>query len=97
MGERSFDDLFAIGEEPAAFGLAGGGRELAVELRAGYPYAQVFAPAGEDFICFEPMTAPVNALRSGEGLRFAERGTAFTAEWCLEVRNAGRASGTETP
>ena len=71
FGERSFDDLFAVGEGPVAFGLAGGGRELAVELRAGYPYAQVFAPTGEDFICFEPMTAPVNALRSGEGLRLA--------------------------
>jgi galactose mutarotase-like enzyme len=32
-------------------------------LRGGQPYAQVFAPAGEDVVCFEPMTAPTDALR----------------------------------
>ena len=31
----------------------------------GYPYAQVFAPAGDDVIAFEPMTAPTNALVDG--------------------------------
>ena len=97
LGERSFDDLFAVGEGPVSFAVAGGGRELAVELRSGYPYAQVFAPAAEEFICFEPMTAPVNALRSGEGLRFAEPGSSFTAEWSLEVRNAVAGAGTEAP
>ena len=97
LGARSFDDLFAVGEEPVAFGLAGGGRRLAVEFRSGYPYAQVFAPAGEEFICFEPMTAPVNALRSGEGLRFAEPGRPFTAEWSLEVRNADAGGWTVAP
>jgi galactose mutarotase-like enzyme len=97
LGERSFDDLFGVGEGPVTFGVAGGGRELAVELRSGYPYTQVFAPAGEDFICLEPMTAPVNALGSGEGLRLAQRGSAFTAEWRLEVRNAAGAWGTEGP
>ena len=29
------------------------------------PCAQVFAPPDKDLICFEPMTAPANALRSG--------------------------------
>ena len=78
-------------------GSRGGGRRLAVEFRSGYPYAQVFAPAGEEFICFEPMTAPVNALRSGEGLRFAEPGRPFTAEWILEVRNADAGGWTVAP
>jgi galactose mutarotase-like enzyme len=88
LGARSFDDLFAVGEEPVAFGLSGGGRRLTVAFREGFPYAQIFAPADEEFICFEPMTAPVNALRSREGLRIAEPGRPFTAEWSLEVRNA---------
>jgi aldose 1-epimerase len=63
-------------------------------LGAGYPYAQVFAPAGEDFICFEPLTAPVNALNSGDGLRLAPPGASFTAEWSIEVRNARPRAGT---
>jgi aldose 1-epimerase len=27
-----------------------------------YPIAVVYAPAGRDFICFEPMTGPTNAF-----------------------------------
>ena len=63
-------------------------------MGAGYPYAQVFAPAGENFICFEPMTAPVKALGSGDGLRLAPPGASFTAEWSIEVRNARTRAGT---
>jgi hypothetical protein len=40
-------------------------------MGAGYPFAQVFAPPTEDVVCFEPMTAPVNALATGHDLRFA--------------------------
>jgi galactose mutarotase-like enzyme len=43
---------------------------------------QVYAPQGKDYVCFEPMTAPANALRSGDGLRIVNPGelhlTAFT-------------------
>ena len=71
LGERTFDHLFRPHVSPARFALAGGGRRLVVEMGAGYPYAQVFAPPTEDVICFEPMTAPVNALATGDNLRFA--------------------------
>ena len=43
--------------------LAGGGRRIEVAFERGYPYAQVFAPGIADVICFEPMTAPADALR----------------------------------
>ena len=52
---------------------------------SGYPAAQVFSPPGADFICFEPMTAPTNALRSGVGLRLVEAGDAFTAAFSIAV------------
>ena len=42
---------------------------MTVAFDAGYPCAQIYAPAGEPVICFEPMTAPTNALVSGTGLR----------------------------
>jgi galactose mutarotase-like enzyme len=38
-----------------------------VAFETGYPYAQVFAPSDDDVICFEPMTAPPDALRARFG------------------------------
>ena len=49
----------------APFVLAGDGRRIELAFLAGYPYAQVFAPAEDDVIAFEPMTAPTNALVDG--------------------------------
>jgi galactose mutarotase-like enzyme len=71
LGARTFDHLFRPHRSPARFALAGGGRHVVVEMGAGYPFAQVFAPRTEDVVCFEPMTAPVNALATGHDLRFA--------------------------
>jgi aldose 1-epimerase len=65
LGERAFDDGFEEIVGQRSFVVRGGGRELAVTFREGYPYAQVYSPAGAQFICFEPMTAPTNALREG--------------------------------
>ena len=42
--------------------MSSGGRTIQVEYLAGYPIAQIFAPPGQDYVCIEPMTAPVNAL-----------------------------------
>lgn len=86
LGERTFDDGFErlIGETPT-FTVADGDRRLELTFEAGYPVAQVFAPTESDFICFEPMTAPVNALVSGRGLRFAEPGSEFTATFAVAV------------
>jgi hypothetical protein len=48
--------------------VAGGGRRIIVRFEEGYSHAQVYGPPEQDLICFEPMTAPVNALVSGDGL-----------------------------
>jgi aldose 1-epimerase len=87
LGERRFDDLFAVPACPARFSVAGGGRRVTVELRSGYPYAQVFAPADEPVICFEPMTAPVDALRSHDGLRVVAAGATARAVFTLAVED----------
>ena len=69
LGDRIYDDLFdklaANNGNQSTFTLAGGNRNLAVCFEFGYPYAIVWAPAGRDLICFEPMTAATNALASG--------------------------------
>jgi len=63
LGERTFDDGFTYDGLRGPFVLEGGGRRIEVAFEAGYGYAQVFAPAVADVVCYEPMTAPADALR----------------------------------
>lgn len=88
LGRRGFDDGFDLIADGAAFAVSGGGRRLAVTFVAGYPAAQVFSPPGAQFVCFEPMTAPANALRSGDGLRRVAPGGTFTAVFRIDVMEA---------
>jgi galactose mutarotase-like enzyme len=61
----AFDDQYAFAADRTAT-LRGGGRRLDLVLDAGYPFLQVYAPAGRPFCCLEPMTAPTNALVTGD-------------------------------
>jgi aldose 1-epimerase len=83
---HEFDDGFDAVAEPARFAVAAAGRRITLELLHGYPCAQVFAPNSGRFICFEPMTAPANALRSGEGLRLLAAGERYSAAFSVSVR-----------
>jgi len=85
LGARSFDDCLVRLAEPRRFALADGRRRLTVELLDGYPAAQLFAPADQELVCFEPMAAPTNALVSGHGLAWAPPGAAVGAAWALTV------------
>ena len=86
FGDRTFDDNFGVlrGEAPA-FSVADDHRRIELRFDAGYPVAQVYASEGSDFICFEPMTAPIDALTSGHGLRSAQPGGEFTATFTISV------------
>jgi galactose mutarotase-like enzyme len=71
LGRRRFDDHFALGRD-RRFSLTGNNRRVEVRFDRGYPSAQIYLPpAGmsgwlnTDFICIEPMTAPINALVHG--------------------------------
>jgi aldose 1-epimerase len=95
LGERTFDDAFTAGE--GVFSLSGGGhvpsgnpsarrrasRRIEVAFERGYPYVQVFAPDSVDAVCFEPMTAPADALRH-DPPAVAPGGT-FTARFGISV------------
>ncbi len=87
LAEQEFDDGFDTVIEPARFALTGGGRRIALELLEGYPCAQVYAPATGQFICFEPMTAPTNALRSGSGLHVLAPGGRYRASFRVRVED----------
>ena len=65
LGDRTFDDGYDRLEPGVPFSLSGGGRRIEVAFGDGYPVAQVFAPPGQDLICFEPMAAATNALLAG--------------------------------
>jgi galactose mutarotase-like enzyme len=85
IGGRTYDDLFPGLDDPAVFTLEGAGRRLELRFGEGYPVAQVFAPPGADVVALEPMTAPTDALVSGDGLRLARPGEPFRAEFSLAV------------
>jgi galactose mutarotase-like enzyme len=85
LAKREFDDGFDELANPAAFAVAGGGRRLELRLEAGYPCAQVYAPHASTFICFEPMTAPANALCSHQGLHTLAPGDAYRAVFELHI------------
>jgi galactose mutarotase-like enzyme len=85
LGGRAFDDGFDELAEPARFSVTGARRQIELTFLQGYPCAQVFAPASGQFICFEPMAAPANALRSGDGLRLLPPGESFVARFTVAV------------
>jgi aldose 1-epimerase len=85
LGEQSWDDGLAGLGEPARFEVSGGETSLIVTFEEGFGYAQVYAPPGHDYICFEPMTAPTNALVSGEGLVLVAPGEEYRTRWSVTV------------
>jgi aldose 1-epimerase len=82
FGERTFDDHYDVGEDPVAFTVRDDRRVVTVRFERGYPFAQVFAPPGQPFVCFEPMTATVSALTHPGDCPLAE---AYDATFAVEV------------
>ncbi len=88
LAQRGFDDGYDSLAQPARFALTAGSRRLELEFLEGYPCAQVYAPPARQLLCFEPMTAPANALRSGAGLRVLEPGESYRATFAVSVQDA---------
>jgi aldose 1-epimerase len=85
LGQESWDDAIGQLAPPRRFAVSAAGRRIELEFLEGYRYAQVFATRGESFICFEPMTAPTNALLSGVDLPTVASGEAFRAAFRISV------------
>jgi aldose 1-epimerase len=90
LAGSSWDDGYAVGSLPARYAAATADSGIALELVAGYPFSQIYAPPGKDFICFEPMTAPTNALRSGDGLTVLAPGEEYRGEFRVSFRSNPR-------
>ena len=84
IGDRTFDDLYALGSQ-RELALEGGGRRLTVSYIEGYPYAQVFAPPGTGYACLEPMTARTNALVTG-GSPLVQPGESYVSRFAITPR-----------
>ncbi len=91
LADASLDDAFeaAAPSEAATFQATAGEHRLSVEFLAGYGYAQVFSPDGQGFVCFEPMTAPANALNSGDGLTVIGPGETYVARFRIALSRSG--------
>jgi aldose 1-epimerase len=85
LGERIFDDLFTELEPAPVFALSGGGRRLEVAFGEAYRIAVVYAPAADDVVCFEPMTAPTNPFEGGAELARVEPGRELRAHFRIRV------------
>jgi galactose mutarotase-like enzyme len=85
LGRTVYDDMFTELRDPPRFELSGGGRAVHVEFGEGYPIAQVYAPASRDVVAFEPMTAPTNAVVTGDGLRNVAARESFTARFAVTI------------
>jgi len=84
LRDNVFDDAYDQVGDGAVFAVSGGGRRLEVHFEHGYPATQIFAPAAEDVVCFEPMTAPTDALRRG-GYRCARPGEPAVTQFSIRV------------
>jgi galactose mutarotase-like enzyme len=84
LGDNAFDDAYDQVGEGAVFAVSGGGRRVEVHFERGYPATQIFAPLTEDVVCFEPMTAPTDALRRG-GYRCVHPGEPAVAAFSICV------------
>ncbi len=89
LGDTEWDDGFADLVPPGQFTLSDREGDVSLTLLRGYPFAQVYAPPGSDFVCFEPMTAPANALvRGGPELTLVAPGDSYSA--AFEVSTPSR-------
>jgi len=88
LRDRVLDDEYPELERGSDFLLRGGGRQLRVAFGPpDYPVGHAWAPEGETFVAWEPMTAPTNALVSEHGLRRVAPGDSFAATFAVSVRS----------
>lgn len=88
LGANQFDDGFELLNPRAEFSIEGSGWMIAVQLLSGYTHVQIFAPRDKEFIALEPMTAPTNALISGQNLRILEAGESISASFRIVIESS---------
>lgn len=85
LAGAALDDLFTGLPNPPAFTLVRPERRITVTFDHGYPVAQLYHPPGQGLLAIEPMTAPTNALVTGDDLPAVAPGATFVATFSITV------------
>lgn len=85
LADRDLDDAFTDVPDGARFSICDEQTRVSISFDRGFHAAQVYAPRGEDFVSFEPMKAPTNALVSGRDLSSVEPGDTDVAQFTIEI------------
>jgi len=76
LGATKLDDLFGhLIRDPqgrAVFSVAGAKQKISIAFGPKYTIGIVYAPPGQDFVCFEPMSGPTNAFNLAHSGAYAE-------------------------
>lgn len=83
--EQTLDDSFDGLPDGATWELRSTGAGLAVRHDRAFPSAQLFVPRDAPVVSFEPMTAPVDGLRTGHGLRLARPEAPYSAVFTISL------------
>lgn len=70
--DDGFTDLMRGPDGRTTFSVEGGGRRIEVTFGRHYPVAIVYAPPGQNYICFEPMTALTNGINLAHEGKYPE-------------------------
>lgn len=81
--DNVYTDLERDGADCAVFSLNNGNQKLTVGFGPKFSVAVIYAPADKNFVCFEPMTAPTDALHLApaglyDGLQYVAPGETWT-------------------
>ena len=85
LGDSEWDHEFSDLADPPRFVLRSDESEISLTFLRGYRFAHVFAPPSSDFVCFEPMTAPTNALFTGADLPVVAPGSRYETAFEIAV------------
>jgi aldose 1-epimerase len=92
LAGRVLDDVFTGLPENAEFWVKGKNERIAVHYGEHYKVAVVYAPAGRDFICFEPMAALTNGINLAHEGKYKDlQSVAPGGEWreSFQIRATG--------
>jgi aldose 1-epimerase len=82
LAGAKLDDVFSGLPENAEFWVEGKQEKIAVHYGPKYKIAVVYAPAGRDFICFEPMAALTNGMNLAQEGKYKDlQSIAPGGEW----------------
>jgi galactose mutarotase-like enzyme len=85
LADGGWDDALTGLDHRATFAVSAAARRIELRFDEGYSQAQIYAPPQDRFICFEPMTAPTNALISHRELPVISPSEAFHASFSVAV------------